>query len=281
MIALLLVCFAVACSSSKKQQKSDTMNDSEYTEAMGKEHADDTPEPSPATEGKTPTGGEAVEYGTVDGKPVTGYVAMPQGEGPHPGVILIHEWWGLNDNIRTMADKLAGEGYIALAVDMYGGESADTPDQAKALMQAAMKNPEAGVDNLKQARAFLASKGATKIGVVGWCFGGGWSLTAGVTQGDDLDAVVMYYGRPKTTKEELAGLTAPLLGHFGAEDQGIPVEGVKKMQKALEAAGKDATIHVYEGVGHAFANPSGQNYSKEAAEKAWERTLAFFKARIM
>ncbi len=276
----LLACFTVACTSSKKQEKSDTMTDEEYSEAMGTEHASDNPEPSPATEGETPKSDASVEYGTVDGQPVTGYLAMPEGEGPHPGVIVIHEWWGLNDNIRTMADQLAEEGYMAIAVDMYGDKVAEDPENAKKYMQAMMENPQAGVENLKQARKFLESKGAQKIGVIGWCFGGGWSLEAGVTQGDALDAVVVYYGRPKTTQEEIAGLQAPLLGHFGAEDQGIGVDAVEKMEEALGAADKNATIHFYEGAGHAFANPSGQRYSEEAAEKAWERTLDFFETHL-
>lgn len=278
-LCVVTLALAVGCSGSKAQEKTDTMTDEQYGDAMEKEHADDEPVPSGAEEqegGAAATNGEEVQYGTVGEQNLTGYLAKPEGAEAGPAVILIHEWWGLNDNIRAMADKLASQGYTALAVDMYGGQVAESPDKAKKYMSAAMADPQSGVQNLIAAREFLEEKGAEKVGVIGWCFGGGWALEAGITQGTELDAVVMYYGRVKTEQEEVAPLAAPLLGLFGAEDTGIPPDQVKKFEAALDTAGEDAQIHIYEGAGHAFANPSGQNYQKEAAEDAWQKTLAFF-----
>jgi carboxymethylenebutenolidase len=226
----------------------------------------------PAAEVETQT----VTYATVNGQPVEGYLARPMGaEGPLPGVIIIHEWWGLNDNIRSMAEQLAGEGYRALAVDLYGGASASTPDEAQTLMRASMDRSADLSDNLKQAYAYL-SDGGQKVGTIGWCFGGGWSLATALALPEDVDATVIYYGRLVTEKAELEKLQMPILGIFGAEDEGIPVESVKAFEAALKELGKNASIHIYEGANHAFANPSGQNYLAEPAKDAWEKTRAFF-----
>jgi carboxymethylenebutenolidase len=204
------------------------------------------------------------------------FVAWPADRSAAPAVIVIHEWWGLNDNVETMARMLAHEGYAALAVDLYGGEAAGDPEGARALMQKVMDDPAPAKDNLRQAHAYLTGTlGAPRTGVIGWCFGGGWSLQTALLL-PELDAAVMYYGRVVTDQEELRALRAPLLGLFGAEDQGIPVDGVRAMEAALGELGKDATVVVYPGAGHAFANPSGTRYQPEAAKDAWARTTAFF-----
>lgn len=258
-------------------------SDSEYVDAMEREHADDSAESNPMSERAPATDVESrvVDYATVDGEAVSGYLARPAGvEGPLPGVIVIHEWWGLNDQIRSMADQLAGEGYQALAVDLYGGESADTRDGAAALMQASMEKTEALTENLKQAYAYLAGDGENEVGVIGWCFGGGWSLNTALALPEDIDATVIYYGRLVTDQETLAPLQMPILGFFGAEDQGIPVESVNAFEASLNALGKDVAIHIYEGAGHAFANPTGTNYQEEPAQDAWAKTLAFLEAHL-
>lgn len=273
----------VACSG-KQTPDDGAMSDSQYTEAMEKEHGADSTKPSGAEAqamGEFKTSGKPIEYGTVDGKPVKGFIAGPTtGPPPTSAIIMIHEWWGLNSNVMEMATMFASHGYIVLAVDMYGGEFASQPEDAKRLMTAAMEKPELGVANLEAARAFLAAEGATKIGVLGWCFGGMWALEAGLAQGDDLDAIVLYYGRVKTTPEEVAALEAPLLGIFASEDQGIPVEQVKQFEAALQTAQKNATIHIYDGVDHAFANPSGDRYNEEAADDAWIKVLAFLDTHL-
>lgn len=257
------------------------MSDNEYAERMAKEHAQDSPAPGAASMESPPADitNENVSYATVEGKSVEGYLARPKQEKtPSSGIIVIHEWWGLNDNIRTMADKLAGRGYLALAVDLYGGKSAETPQQAQELMQAAMQDPSAADSNLRQAYQFLAEKqGVTKVGTIGWCFGGGWSLNTAILLGDRIDAAVVYYGRPVTDLDRLKKIQAPILGLYGAEDTGIPEEQVREMEKELKTLGKNVDIHIYPGASHAFANPSGNRYQPEAAKDAWEKTLAFYK----
>ena len=252
--------------------------DADYADKMATEHATDTPDASPATEGADTADlvTEDVVYATLDGQPITGYLARPAAaEGAGPAVLVIQEWWGLNDNIRAMARKLAAEGYTALAVDLYEGQVAEDRDTAYALMSGAMERAERLSDNLRQAHAFLEERGATKVGSIGWCFGGGWSLEAALLLGDQLDAAVIYYGRVKTEAAELEGLSAPVLGLFGAEDQGIPVDTVRAFEATLAELGKEASIHIYEGADHAFANPSGTRYQAEAAEDAWAKTLGF------
>jgi carboxymethylenebutenolidase len=277
MAVVLGLVFAPACGPAE-QETAPKEGDGSYGESMAEEHAGDEPIASglaqPVPEDAVAT--RSVEYGQVEGEAVTGFLAEPsEGAEGAPGVIVIHEWWGLNDNIRHMAKLLAVEGYRALAVDLYGGETAGEAEAARSLMQAAMERGEQNRDNLRQAHAWLAESGSSSIGVIGWCFGGTWSLRAGLALGEDLDAVVVYYGQAVTDPAELEALGAPLLGIFGAEDQGIPVEDARQMRSALEELGKPATIEIYEGAGHAFANPSGTRYEPEAARDAWSKTLSF------
>lgn len=253
-----------------------------YADAMSHEHADDRPTPTALT--TSPDSADVVTedvvYATVDGVSVTGYLARPDtagvGADSLPGLIVIHEWWGLNDNIRAMADRLAAEGYVALAVDLYGGEVAETPEQARALMGGSMEQGEALTANLTQAYEYLRLRqNADAVGSIGWCFGGGWSLRAALALPDELDAAVIYYGHLVTDPDRLATLDMPVLGIFGAEDGSIPVSQVRAFERTLDSLGTDVTVEVYEGAGHAFANPSGERYVPEAAEDAWQKTLAF------
>ena len=262
-----------------------TDSDDSYGEAMSREHADDSPTATPLSTSSEMDGivTEEVVYATVDGAPVTGFLAQPDTEGmgvdaeSRPGVIVIHEWWGLNDNIRTMAEKLAAEGYVALAVDLYGGDVAETPDQARSLMSASMEREAELTSNVTQAYDYLvAQPGTESVGVIGWCFGGGWSLRTALALPDAIDATVIYYGQLVTAPDRLATLDMPILGVFGAEDQGIPVAQVRTFEQRLDSLGANATIEVYDGAGHAFANPSGERYLPDAAEDAWQKTLAFF-----
>ncbi len=276
-LAAVIVIGTVACGGQE-------MSDEEYAGRMAAEHRQDSPVPGAASEGEPATEVETqtVAYGTVEGNEVTGYLAKPkEGEGAFPGIIVIHEWWGLNDNIRTMAEKLAGEGYTALAVDLYGGQAAQDADGAQQLMQAAMQNVEAANQNLREAYAYLEEEQqAPRIGTIGWCFGGGWSLNTALLLPDQVDATVIYYGRLVTDPERLEALQMPILGIFGAEDSGIPVEMAEEFRQALDTLEKDASIHIYEGAEHAFANPSGTRYQADAATDAWEKTLAFFELHL-
>ncbi|MGD8439463.1 MAG: dienelactone hydrolase family protein [Holophagae bacterium] len=253
------------------------MTADEHAERMAVEHAGDAPVANPMSspEGELVSQGEIVVYATVDDTVVEGFLARPADWAPGgPALIVIHEWWGLNDNIRTMARRLADEGFLSLAVDLYGGQTADTPERARALMQAV--NEDSALANLGQAYTFLTDdEQAGAVGSIGWCFGGGWSLRTALLLPDELGAAVIYYGRLVTDPDRLATLKMPILGHFGEADQGIPVDQVRLFEKALDEAGVDATIDIYPGAGHAFANPSGHNYEADAAELSWQRTVAF------
>lgn len=251
--------------------------DADYAARMAQEHEGDTPVPGAAAgDPAREVTAEDVSYWPDES--VTGYVARPAGE-PRGGIIVIQEWWGLNDNIRTMARRLAEEGYLALAVDLYEGEVATNRDEARTLVTAAMENSDRLKENLRAAHAWLASAGAGSVGTIGWCFGGGWSLNSAIMLGGELDAAVIYYGRV-VTDGQLASIGAPVLGHFGSADGGIPIEGVRAFEARMQDLGKAVTVHVYEGANHAFANPSGTRYDEPAATQAWERTLAFFAAHL-
>jgi len=260
-----------------------TPQDTAHVDAMAHEHAGDSPVANAATaEPRQEVRGEEVVYATVGGRPVRGYMAYPAGAGADaalPAVIMVHEWWGLNDNMRMMARRLAGEGYRALAVDLYEGKVAADPQAARTYMMEVMNDRERGAANLAGAAAFLKQHHAAKIGTIGWCFGGGWSLQAGLRMPEQVDAVVMYYGQPVTDRAQLSRLDAPLAGFFGLRDQGIPADSVRKMEQELKSLGKSVDIRFYD-ANHAFANPSGQAYDAAAANDAWTRTLDFFNRNL-
>jgi carboxymethylenebutenolidase len=249
----------------------------DLVDRMEREHAGDAPIASPAAGARpaTATTGSEVAYATVGDATVSGYLARPTDMEPTAGILVIHEWWGLNDNIRSMADRLAGEGYLALAVDLYEGRVAADRDTAADLMRSTQKRGAELKDNLRQAFRYLKQAGAQRVGVIGWCFGGGWSLRTALMLGDRLDATVIYYGRLEADRDELTKLGSPLLGIFGELDDGIPLASVREFEAALAALGKPAAIHVYPGADHAFANPSGTRYNEQAADDAWAKTRAF------
>ena len=268
-----------------------------YSDDMAEQHEGDTPQATAAArEPIIPVIGSTVPYGTTDaGETITGYIAAPEspdsvlearGLNPAdahlPGIIVIHEWWGLNDNIRTATRRLAGEGYRVLAVDLYGGSTAETPEAARELMNMAMKDRARLLANLRIAETFLREEAnAPRVGIMGWCFGGGMALNGALDQPQAYDALIMYYGRVRDAEQtELAALQMPVMGHFGAEDESIPLENVREFERTLEDLGKNAQIYTYRNAGHAFANPSGQNYNPEAAAEAWDRTTRFLQQSL-
>jgi carboxymethylenebutenolidase len=200
---------------------------------------------------------------------------------PLPGLIVVHEWWGLNDGVRAMADRLAAEGYIVLAVDLFGGKTADFPPDARELMLAALQKPQLAEENLRQAYAFMRDTGgAPRIGSLGWCFGGAWALNTALLFPDELDAAVIYYGEVPADEDRLAPLNVPILGLFAENDRGIPVQSVRTFEQVLDKLGKDHEIEIYPGVGHAFANPSGTSYNAKVASQAWDRTIEFLREHL-
>ena len=223
------------------------------------------------TEAAPPRKGQMVEVAGA-----RAYLSLPEhARAPVPGVLVIHEWWGLNEHIMHWADRLAAQGYAALAVDLYGGKVATTPEEAMAAMKAV--DSRRSQEILRAAHDFLVTDArvqSARTGVMGWCFGGGWSLRAGLAL-PELDAVVMYYGHPITDVEQLKSLHAPLLGIFGKKDESIPPAAVEEFDKALTSAGVKHQILSYDAP-HAFANPSAPGrYDAEAAAAAWEQVRAF------
>lgn len=216
-------------------------------------------------------------------KPATmGYLAVPEGEGPFPALILIHEWWGMNDNIRDFAEDFADQGYVALAVDLYGGEAADTPDQARTLATSVRENTDGAFSNLEAAVAYLKGRDdviAESMASVGWCFGGQWSYE--MAKNDlGVAASVMYYGR-FSPDDDLEMMKAMILGHFGEEDTGIAVDDVREFQAKLETLNGEHQVFIYPNAGHAFANEDNEEaYDEEAAELAWKRTLEFLQKHL-
>lgn len=196
-----------------------------------------------------------------------------------PAVVMIHEWWGLNDNIKEMADELAGEGYVVLGADLYNGEVATDPNRARELSSSVRENPQQGITNLQSAVQYLASLpnvNGSRIAALGWCFGGGQSLQLALnSEQHPLAATVIYYGNLVNDTSELSKIKWPVLGIFGDQDNSIPVDSVRAFGRGLNETGVTNEIYIYPGVGHAFANPSGDNYAPQETADAWQKTLTF------
>jgi carboxymethylenebutenolidase len=256
----------------------------ENVDRMSREHAADSGAPSAgaAIPPDRAVVAETLPYAEVDEELVYGHFVFPSDMvDPLPGLIVVHEWWGLNDGVRAMADRIAAEGYIVLAVDLFKGKTAQYPSDARELMLDALQRPELAEANLRQAYEFIRDTGgAPRIGALGWCFGGAWSLNTALLFPDDLDAAVIYYGQVPAEEDRLAPLNVPILGLFAENDRGIPVESVRSFEQALENLGKEYEIEIYPNVGHAFANPSGTSYNAEVAEAAWERTVRFLREHL-
>ncbi len=214
---------------------------------------------------------------TVNKKPLIGYLALPAGEGTHPALVVIHEWWGLTDWVKEQADSLAAHGYIAFAVDLYGGRVAHDSDTAHQYMSGLAEDE--AIATLQRGADFLRSRDDVRgqaIGVIGWCMGGKYSIRLAAAD-PGIRACVMYYGAPITDPKTIKGIQASVLGNFGGDDKGPTPEQALSFGKALREAGKKADFKVYPGAGHAFANVNNPwgGYREEAARDAWTRTLAF------
>jgi carboxymethylenebutenolidase len=198
-----------------------------------------------------------------------------------PAVIMIHEWLGLNEHIKNQADILAKEGYVVLAVDLFRGEVTTDSNRAMELASSVRNNPDSAIDNLQSAVNYVKSLkmvNGSRIASLGWCFGGDWSLQLALNSAENpLAATVIYYGRPVTDAASLSRIDWPILGIFGDQDQAISSESVKQFASALNESGITNEIYLYEGVGHAFANPSGGNYAPKETADAWHKTIAFLR----
>ena len=231
---------------------------------------------SPRLAAAVSAGLQQVEAKLADGRIVKAALATPQGQAKG-SILLVHEWWGLNDQIKSVASDFARQGYTALAVDLYHGQVADTRDGARSLMQSVDQN--VATETLKLWVPWLRERSKTggKVATIGWCFGGGWSLNASLAA--PVDATIIYYGRVNKAADELATLKGPVLGHFATQDKWINKEMVSGFEAAMDAAGKSYTNYWYDAQ-HAFANPTSARYDAGDAALAWQRTTDFLKQQL-
>ena len=251
---------------------------------VSREYANDTASPGAAANlaPERAVIAERLAYAEIGNELSHGHFVIPADMvEPFPALIVIHEWWGLNDSVRAMADSLAGLGYIVLAVDLFGGKTAATPAEARGLMQEVIEDPVRASENIRQAYQFVSdTAGAPRVASLGWGFGGGWSLNTALLFPNELDAAVIYYGQVTDSEARLGPLKAPILGIFAIADESIPVASVQRFEKALANLDKNYDIEIYPSVGHAFAIPTGNNYNAEAADKAWQQTAAFLRRHL-
>lgn len=215
------------------------------------------------------------------GNGASGYLSVSTAEGRKPAIIVIQEWWGLDDWIRQQADRFAQQGYVALAVDLYRGRTAKSPEEAHELMRGlpedrAMADLKAAIDYLQKRQ----DVDPERIGVIGWCMGGGYALAL-ATNDPRPKATVINYGRLVTDPAAIQKIQGEVLGNFGSADRGIPADDVRKFQQELTKYGKLADIKIYEGEGHAFMNPNNkEGYDAAAAQDAWRRIDGFFQRTL-
>jgi len=219
---------------------------------------------------------KTVSYKSGD-EAVQGVLYTPEGKGPFPGIIVIHEWWGLNDWVKDQATKLSDLGYVTLAIDLYRGRVATTPDVAHEIMRGLPE--DRAKRDLHAAFDYLASQPNVKkdrIGAIGWCMGGGFALDVAL-QEPTLRAVVINYGHLATDTDSLKAINASVLGLFGGQDRGITPDDVHKFEKSMNDLGKPVDVTIYSDAGHGFENPVNKDgYRPDDTADAWKRTVKFF-----
>jgi carboxymethylenebutenolidase len=217
---------------------------------------------------------------------VHGILYAPEGKGPFPGIIVIHEWWGLNDWVKEQASKLADQGYVTLAIDLYRGKVATTPNEAHEFMGGVPQDRAAR--DLQAAFAYLQSQPNVKkdrVGAIGWCMGGGYALHLALDQpklaADVINYGVADYASLAKDQSALKKINSPILGIFGQQDRGIPADEVKNFAEQLDKLGKKADITIYPDAGHAFENPNNKDgYRPQDAADAWNKTVSFFASTL-
>jgi carboxymethylenebutenolidase len=253
----------------------------------------DAPPPTPIDEGGSGSDTAPTEEASFEGLDI-GTVSYPDGQGGElmgylarptdisdslPAVVVIQEWWGLNEHIKDVTRRFAEQGFVALAPDLYNGVVVTEPDEAqKLVMELDMQE---AVREIGQAISYLLDQNdvaGEEVGIVGFCMGGGLVLQT-VVANENVGAAVAFYGRT-IDPSQAAEANAPVLGLYGAEDSGIPVEDVREMETAFQEAGVEHEIHIYDGAGHAFFNDTRQSYDADAAQDAWTRTLEWFRSHL-
>ena len=229
-----------------------------------------------------PLQGSDIEY-LPDDTLTNGYLSVPEGNGPFPALVIIHEWNGLVDRIRQVADDLAAEGYVTLAVDLYEGRYGSNRDENMALVQEVRSNPDKMLANMNAAVAYLRQRDDVtgRVGAMGWCFGGGIALSFGL-DGTNHEATGIFYGQLVTDPAELEGMSHEVYGTFAELDDGIPPEQVEEFAQALDAAGIENDVHVYDDVNHGFwlRVDEDPELRTEPALDAWQRLKAYLQRTL-
>jgi len=222
-----------------------------------------------------------IHPGSADAATAPGYLAVPAGE-RGPATIVMQEWWGVDEHIRSICDRLAAEGFYALAPDLYRGETTEQPSEAQQKMMAlSMDDAE---KEMCAAADFLSSQPGFEgpgVGALGFCLGGGLAVWAAARCPNIVAAVTYYYVMPHG-KPDFGEIKGPVLGHFGTADDFIPLEDAQKLEAELSDAGVDTTFHYYEGAGHAFFNDTNRlgTYDEALAKTSWERTVGFLRSAL-
>jgi carboxymethylenebutenolidase len=228
--------------------------------------------------------GKTIEFERPDGARVKGYLEEPAGSDAAPGMVVIQEWWGLNDQIKGVAAKLAAAGYRALVPDLYRGKTALEANEAEHLMNDLDFGDAAGQD-VRGAAQYLKETGSAKVGVTGFCMGGALTLLSAVNL-PEADTCVVWYGYPPLEFIDASRIKAPLLAHWATDDDAFPIAKVDELEEMLSAAGVRFEFHRYRAK-HAFANETADSknlpflkYDPEAAELAWRRTMDFLREQL-
>jgi carboxymethylenebutenolidase len=224
--------------------------------------------------------GEMVTFAS-NGSTAPGYLAKPEGNGPFPGVVVIQEWWGLEEHIKDVARRFAAEGFVAIAPDLYHGHVATEPDDARKHAMAmqldvAMRDIQGAINHLKS----MPEVAPKKVGVVGFCMGGSLTLRAATRSVDVGAAAPFYAGGLDGLYADIPNIQAPVFAAFGADDGGIPLEKVDKLRDLLKEHGKQAEVKVYEGAPHSFFNDTRDSYRPEASKDAFGKVLALFRSEL-
>jgi carboxymethylenebutenolidase len=228
--------------------------------------------------------GDLVKCTRPDGQQLNGYLAEPIQGTKAPGIVVIQEWWGLNDQIKGVADRLAEAGYRALVPDLYRGQLALEANEAEHLMNG-LDFADASSQDVRGAVQYLKSSGSTRVGVTGYCMGGALTVLSSVFV-PELDASVIWYGYPPLEYVDAEKIKIPIMGHWATRDEFFDIGGVDQLEQKLKDAGVEYTFHRYDAK-HAFANETADTvnlpvieYDKSSADLAWERTVEFFNERL-
>jgi len=222
---------------------------------------------------------ENITFASKTGAETKGAIALPPGDGKAPGLVLIQEWWGLNDHIRSLVDRFAAAGFITLAPDLYHGKSTQDPGEAAKLMTAL--DGDRSIEEIAGAVSYLQkhARANGKVGITGFCLGGAFSFRA-ATMIPELAAAVPFYGIPPADKADYSKVTAPIMAHFASHDQFVDPTKAEAIQKQLDARGQSMELFMYD-ADHAFMNDSRPDvYKPEAAKLAWNRTIAFLQKHL-